>query len=292
MESDTMKKILIVPNQYKDKNLAITQQMINFLVQRGNEVFLPMDYTHIQAVSELGLSNLCIRDVDLLRTIDYGFVLGGDGTIIRASRKYLKYNFPILGINMGNLGFLAAIELVNLEEALEAVLQGDFSIDERMLIQANHDDGVCLGLALNDIVITRQSISRMISFDVYVNDAFVNNYRADGVIISTPTGSTAYNLSAGGPIISPNNEVIVMTPICSHSLNARSIVLSGNDSIKLTFEHPRNEHVNDLIVTIDGQEVANIVKEDSIVVNRSSKKVQLMLLKDKNFYDILRKKLY
>lgn len=282
-----MKKILIVPNPYKDKNLSITQKIISFLMEHGNEVFLPMDY-----VSYEGINSYCIKEPAELSNIDFAIVLGGDGTIIRTSRKYLKYQFPVLGINMGNLGFLAEIELTNLDEALESVLNGNYSIDERMLIQATYEEGERLGVALNDIVITRQSISRMISFNVYVNNAFVNNYRADGVIISTPTGSTAYNLSAGGPIISPNNEVIVLTPICSHSLNARSIVLSGNDVIKLTFDHPRNEHVNDLIVTIDGQEVANIIKEDTIIIKKATKKVQLMLLKDKNFYDILRKKLY
>lgn len=282
-----MKKILIVPNLYKDKDLSVTLQVIDFLQQRNNKVYLPMDFTAAES-----LTRYCIKTAEELQHIDYGIVLGGDGTIIRSSRKYLKYQFPMLGINMGNLGFLAEIELADLEEALDSILQGNFSIDERMLIQATYDDGRRLGVALNDIVITRQSISRMISFNVYVNDAFVNHYRADGVIISTPTGSTAYNLSAGGPIISPNNEVIVLTPICSHSLNARSIVLSGNDRIKLTFDHPRNEHVQDLIVTIDGQEVANIMKEDTIIVDKASRKVQLMLLKNKNFYDILRKKLY
>jgi NAD+ kinase len=287
MESDTMEKILIVPNPYKDKNLMITRQIIDFLLERGQQIFLPQDYTGYELVNQY-----CIQQEEELHAIDFGIVLGGDGTIIRASRKYLNYHFPVLGINLGNLGFLAEIELENINEALESVLAGKFSIEERMLIQATFYGGDQIGLALNDIVITRQSISRMINFDVYVNDAFVNNYRADGVIISTPTGSTAYNLSAGGPIISPNNEVIVLTPICSHSLNARSIVLSGNDHIKLTFEHPKNEHVNDLIVTIDGQEVANILKEDTLMIKKASKKVRLMLLNDKNFYDILRKKLY
>lgn len=282
-----MKKILIVPNHYKDKELKITRQVIDFLEARKMKVFLPIDFSANEQ-----LRHYCLNAQDDLYHIDFGIVLGGDGTIIRSSRKYLKYQFPILGINMGNLGFLAEIELSDVEQALESILEGNYSIDERMLIQATYDDGRKLGVALNDIVITRQSISRMISFNVYVNDAYVNNYRADGVIISTPTGSTAYNLSAGGPIISPNNEVIVLTPICSHSLNARSIVLAGTDKVRLTFEHPRNEHVNDLIVTIDGQEVANIMKEDTIIIEKASKKVQLMLLKNKNFYDILRKKLY
>ncbi len=158
---------------------------------------MPDEYRHNQ-----DFAHLCIQD-EQLDIIDYAIILGGDGTIISASRKYADNDIPLLGINLGNLGFLAEIELSELEEALQAFVDDGFIIEERMMVTANVQDHKEIGRALNDIVITRQSISRIISYDVYVNDLYMNTYRADGIIISTPTGSTAYNLSAGGPIITP-----------------------------------------------------------------------------------------
>jgi len=286
MESDTMKKILVVPNQFKDKEFKITLKVVQWLKEKGNHVFLPFDLSN-----QKKLSGLDFLEYNEITAIDYGLVLGGDGTIIQTSRIYIEHEIPLLGINLGNLGFLAEIELSDLEVALEAFNNGDFIIEDRMMILAKHDHGKSLGIALNDIVISRQSISRMIGFDVHVNNQFVNSYRADGVIISTPTGSTAYNLSAGGPIISPNNEVIVMTPICPHSLTARSIVLSGNDEVKITFKHAKNKHVDDLLITIDGQEATRIYKDDTIVIRKAVQKVELMRLVNNNFFEILRRKL-
>lgn len=284
--SDTMKKILVIPNQFKDKEFKITLKVVKWLRDKGYLVFLPFDLANQEKLQDIEFLK-CSEITD----IDYGLVLGGDGTIIQTSRTYIEHEIPLLGINLGNLGFLAEIELADLEEALEAFHNGDFIIEDRMMICAKHEQGKCLGVALNDIVISRQSISRMIGFDVHVNDQFVNSYRADGVIISTPTGSTAYNLSAGGPIISPNNEVIVMTPICPHSLTARSIVLSGDDEVKLTFKHAKNKHVDDLLVTIDGQEATRIYKNDTIVIKKAEQKVELMRLVNNNFFEILRRKL-
>lgn len=286
MGSDIMKKILVIPNQFKDKQFKITLNVVRWLEDKGNKVYLPDELSNQEILHGFNFMKCC-----QVAEIDYGLVLGGDGTIIQTSRTYIEHEIPLLGINLGNLGFLAEIELADLEEALEAFNNGDFIIEDRMMICAKHDQGAALGIALNDIVISRQSISRMIGFDVHVNNQFVNSYRADGVIISTPTGSTAYNLSAGGPIISPNNEVIVMTPICPHSLTARSIVLSGNDEIKLTFKHAKNKHVDDLIVTIDGQEATRIYKDDTIVIKKALQKVELMRLVNNNFFEILRRKL-
>jgi len=285
-ESDTMKKILVIPNQFKDKEFKITLKVVAWLQDKGNQVYLPLDLSKQKKLQ--GLEFLKVQEA---KDLDCGLVLGGDGTIIQASRTYIQEELPLLGINLGNLGFLAEIELADLEEALEAFNNDEFIIEDRMMISAKHDHGKELGAALNDIVISRQSISRMIGFDVYVNDQFVNSYRADGLIISTPTGSTAYNLSAGGPIISPNNELIVMTPICPHSLTARSIVLSGDDEVKITFKHAKNKHVNDLIVTIDGQEATRIYKDDTILIKKALQKVELMRLINHNFFEILRGKL-
>jgi len=284
-ESDDMKKILIVPNPSKDPSFLITQRVIAWFNSKNIQIFMPDEYRHNQ-----DFAHLCIQD-EQLDIIDYAIILGGDGTIISASRKYADNDIPLLGINLGNLGFLAEIELSELEEALQAFVDDGFIIEERMMVTANVQNHKEIGRALNDIVITRQSISRIISYDVYVNDLYMNTYRADGIIISTPTGSTAYNLSAGGPIITPTNGVIVLTPICPHSLTARSIVLSGEDRIDIRFDQPRNKHVNDLLVTIDGQEVTRVNTSDIIRINKAAKKVKLMRLCNNDFFEILRRKL-
>lgn len=293
--SDTMKKILVIPNRFKDKDLKITLKIIDWLLSKGFEVKLPMELKTAQVLRNIPeserLISYCIETEEELYGIDKGLVLGGDGTIIAASRQYVEYDIALLGINLGNLGFLAEVEVADWENTLTNLNNNGYIIDERMMIKAKLFKGKELGLALNDIVITRQSISRMICFDVFVNGGFVNSYRADGVILSTPTGSTAYNLSAGGPIISPNNESIVITPICPHSLSARSIVLSGDDEVMITFDSPRNKHVDDLLITIDGQEVSSISKFDQITISKNAKKVKLIKLTANSFFDILRQKL-
>lgn len=281
-----MKRVLVVPNRYKDKHFKVTLQVLGWLKEHHIQAFLPEELMDAALLADQAFADSCN-----LKDMDYCIVLGGDGTIISTSRTYYDYEIPMIGINLGNLGFLAEIELHDMEETFEELIKGNFVVEERMLITAKDDSTDSLGFALNDIVISRQSISRMINFDVFVNDAFVNSYRADGVIISTPTGSTAYNLSAGGPIITPNNNAIVMTPICPHSLTARSIVLSGNDEIKITFRHPRNSHVDDLLITIDGQETTRIYKEHTLVIGRAPKNVHLVRLRKNEFFEILRRKL-
>lgn len=293
--SDTMKKILVIPNRFKDENLTMTKEIIQWLVDRDLIVHLPHEFcqkeTLIDKESNQYLVSHCLTEQADLSEIDYGIVLGGDGTIIAASREYVDYDIPLVGINLGNLGFLAEVEVANWKHILETFYQNDFTIDERMIVEACIKDGPNLGKAVNDIVITRQSISRMISYDVYVNGGYVNSYRADGVIVSTPTGSTAYNLSAGGPILSPTTESIVLTPICPHSLKARSIVLSADDEVYISFDSPRNKHVNDLLITMDGQEVSHLNKGDTIRVKRYKNKVKLLKVTDNSFFDILRAKL-
>lgn len=286
MGSDMMNKVLVIPNEVKDKDFHMTLRVLRWLEEHGISTVLPKEHEGKQAL--LGYT-FC--DVNELEGVDFGLVLGGDGTIISTSRIYASHQLPLLGINLGNLGFLAEIEVRDMEEALLSVIKGNYVIEERLMVQAEHDNGEFIGTALNDIVLTRQSISRMISFDVYVNRQFVNQYRADGVIISTPTGSTAYNLSAGGPIITPTNDVIVFTPICPHSLTARSMILNGDDEIMIVFDHPRNEHVDDLLITVDGQEVTEFAKSDPIHIKRSNDKVKLIRLQYNDFFKILRGKL-
>lgn len=279
------KHLLIIPNRRKDKDLVKTKKLIQRLEELEKVVHLPTDckdYKELRAY--------CIGEATDLYKIEFAIVLGGDGTIIQAAREYGEYDFPLLGVNMGNLGFLAEIEESEVDSVLQESLDENYFVEKRMMIDA-YDNDEYLGTALNDVVITRQSISRMISYEIFVNGYLVNQYRADGLIMSTPTGSTAYNLSAGGPIISPTNNSLVFTPICPHSLAARSIVLSGDDKVKISFDLERNQKVDDLLLTLDGQIVHKIDTKTKVRIEKSKKVLKLIRFSHNDFFHILRKKL-
>lgn len=282
-----MKKIGLIPNIKKDINLTNTSNVIDWLIQKNCSVFIPESPAKVLHVPQLIKSY-----EEIYKNSDFIIVLGGDGTFLNAARKAAIYNTPIIGINLGTLGFLAEVEKKSSLKALQQVLSGEYSIEKRMMLKAEVNDGeekkqknlICL----NDIGITRSSLSRIINLRVYINNQFVDDYSADGVIISTPTGSTAYNLSAGGPILNPNSNMMVITPICSHSLNARSIVVSDKDII--TIEIGENYNC-DVILTIDGQLGYELKNNDTIKVSKASYTTSLIKTSDNNFYDILRRKI-
>lgn len=284
-----MNNFYVVPNSIKDKKLTLTKKIIDWLDSYGYKVFVTEEIGN-----HYNIENYSLAKEKILSTADCAIVLGGDGTILQTSRELAEYNLPILGVNLGNFGFLAEVEEKEVIDTLRKIHAGEYNIEERMMLEADmsiNGNIINSGLALNDIVITRTALSRMVGYSVYVNNNLVNNYKADGVIISTPTGSTAYNLSAGGPLLAPNNEILVMTPICPHSLTARSIVLSGEDIVRITFESNRSSWDEDLMITIDGQEGIKINNDTSIIIRKSNLKTKLIKLNDKDFYSLLRKKL-
>ena len=219
---------------------------------------------------------------------DYSFaiVLGGDGTILRTARYYAPYDVPILGINLGRLGFLSQAKSSQVDEAIDYILRGAFKIENRMMLSAMHGK---LN-ALNDIVIKGDGFSRTSRLYVHINDNIVCDYLADGIIISTPTGSTAYTLSAGGPILAPIIEAIVIVPICPHTMNARPIVIPSNEVIKVTSS--QNKPL--LKISADGQETYSIGINEAIEVKKCDYVTKLILLNlEKNsFYSVLKEKLH
>lgn len=286
-----MKQVYMIVNTLKDKELTFAYQVIDWLQKQEVEVFLD---TRIH--DKYQISDDYVKNEHELDTIDFAIILGGDGTIIHSARRLAQHGLPILGINLGSLGFLAEIEQGEWKESLSLVLEGKYEVQNRMMLEArtiNNADGTSSNrsFALNDVVISRMALSRMVGFSLFVNDEFVNYYSADGVIISTPTGSTAYNLSAGGPILAPNGENMVITPICPHSLSARSIVLSSEDVIRITFEHNRRLWENDLMLTVDGQEGLKLTSDSEIIIRKSDLKTRLLKLEGHNFYKVLRHKL-
>ena len=220
-------------------------------------------------------------------------VLGGDGTMLHASRLIAPHDLPVVGVNLGTLGFLTEIEMSHLSEGIDDLLNDRFHIEERMMLEGCifHRDISCYRLsALNDIVITRSGFSRIISFKIIVNGELLDVYAADGVIISTPTGSTGYNLSAGGPIVNPEANVILITPVCPHSLQAKSIVLGEWDTIEIHIQKVRKTQLEEALVTFDGQVAERLNPGDIIKIHKSRKVAKVVKVQENSFYHTLRVK--
>ncbi len=235
----------------------------------------------LDLVSAKSIGLLGIEFESMCKQVDFIVALGGDGTLISVSRRAYKFDKPILGINAGNLGFLTDINPDNIEEFLKDFLKGNYRIDERMVIEIEYKEKTLY--AFNDVVISKDVISSMINIQVDTNERFLNTYRGDGLIFSTPTGSTAYNLSAGGPVVYPLTESFILTPICPHSLSQRPLVLPS-DFIITAFV---KENISKLI--IDGQEIYSL--DDKIILKKAKRKAKLIHRIERNYFDVLREKL-
>ncbi len=217
-------------------------------------------------------------------------VLGGDGTMISTARLTGNKEIPVLGINYGSLGYLTEFRIEEMFPALEKILEGDYQIDRRVMLEVEHQrDGEKLasGRVLNDVVVNKSAIARIIEIEVELNNLYVNSFRADGLIVSTPTGSTAYNLSAGGPIIYPTMNAVVLTPICPFTLSNRPIVVPDADEIKLKL---KNE-IEGVILTMDGQIGHQIKFGDTVSIRKSRTSFNLIQPPNRNYFDVLRNKL-
>jgi len=229
-------------------------------------------------------------DPQVASAADLAVVLGGDGTLLAAARLLGEHQVPIVAINYGGLGFLTEVTLEEMYPALERVLLGEFVAQERMMMNVRISgarNDVKSHRALNDVVINKGTLSRMIELEARVDGQYVARFRADGLIVSTPTGSTAYNISAGGPIIFPTMSAMVMTPICSHTLTNRPIVLPDNVGIEITLCSSQD----DVYVTVDGQIGLTLHMNDRLTVEKSAVTVKLVAPPGKNYFDVLRGKL-
>ncbi|MBI4472141.1 MAG: NAD(+)/NADH kinase [Acidobacteria bacterium] len=229
-------------------------------------------------------------DKDAARKADLAVVVGGDGTLLAAARLLGDRQIPIVAINHGGLGFLTEVTLQEMYPALERVLAGQFITERRMMMDVmltRRKKRIASWRALNDTVINKGSVARIIEIEAYVDGQYVSKFRADGLIIATPTGSTAYNLSAGGPIIFPSMDAMIMTPICSHTLTNRPIVLPEGVKIEVML---RSEQ-DDVHVTIDGQVGQKLEMDDRLTIEKSVVGVKLVAPGGKNYFDVLRGKL-
>lgn len=283
-----MKKIGIFLNEVKDKRLEVTKLLVKSLTDRGVQALIPV-YT----AKMIGREDTGIEVDKLFSESEIILSLGGDGTFLRVARKACCLNTPILGINVGNLGFLAEVDRDDLDSVADTLIQGKYSVEGRMLLEVkvradNYESEIYY--ALNEAVISRGRISRMINnIKVEVNDRLVDQFPADGVIVCTPTGSTAYSLSAGGPIVEPDMELMVITPICPHTLHSRSIVVDDRKKISIMID---DKNQNDSMLTVDGQESHHLTNKHEVVIKKSEKRLNIIRLENRCFFDVVRNKLF
>jgi len=273
-----MRKIGIAINIKKDKDGTI----LNMVKDKFNKNF---DLEEI-IVFDSFHTNKQVFDskMDLL------IVLGGDGTILSVAREMnKKASVPIFGINIGNLGFLSSIEISDIDIAIEMIKNKEYTIEKRMLLKCELGKGITktIETGLNDIVLARGTLSRMVKFQVLVDNKLYSTFKGDGLIVATPTGSTAYSYSAGGPFIYPNLDLITLTPICPHSNSIHTIVLSGSSTIEIIPEIGEEE----IYVTVDGQKATKVKQEMAIKISRAKKHVEVLLFKDYDYFKVLRAKL-
>jgi NAD+ kinase len=283
-EEPSSKSVAIISKPAKPEVAEILPNLFEWLDQHHYRVMVDREtaaYTNSKEIVERGEMGA--------RKPDYAIVLGGDGTLLSAARSVAKAGVPILGVNLGTLGFLTEVPLAELYSALAAIDVNQYSLDCRSMVSCQLlREGECIGSydALNDAIVNKVSIARLASLDLYIDDMFVSNYKADGMIVATPTGSTAYSVAAGGPILMPSVEAFVLTPVSPHSLTHRPLVVRDTSTIVVLV----NTEQESAYLSIDGQVGMELRDGDRIVCRKSQYTVKLMRI-SKTFFDVLRTKL-
>lgn len=280
-----MKHFYLITNEVKDPEGFYTRKITAYLAAHGGKV--------VCADHAASYHELCKPDSSESEVPDCILVLGGDGTLLRAARNLLNQDIPLLGINLGTLGYLAEVEIAAIEEALDKLLADRFTREERMMLegQVRRQDMAEQNYALNDIVISRCGSLQVLTFQIYVNGQFLNSYSADGMIVATPTGSTGYNMSAGGPIVEPGASLLLLTPICPHTLNTRSIVLAPDDEIRIEIPKGKDGQRQAVEASYDGSHKVRLQTGDSIVIRRADKTTGILKLNTESFLTVLHKKM-
>ena len=278
-----MKHFLIYTNYHKDPQGEVTKRVADYLNDCGHKCTLVTRPDGAVLPSEkIPEDTVCM------------LVLGGDGTMLRAARDTKDVDIPLIGVNLGTLGYMTEIETGSLEKALDKLVSGQYQMISRMMLDGfvYHGDEIKKReRALNDIVITRSGSLQINNLRVYVNGQFLKDYDADGIIVTTPTGSTGYNLSAGGPIVDPKAQLIMITPICPHTLNARSIIFSGDDEVEIEISSGRAGQVQQLEASFDGANMITMQTGDRIRVVRSEKTTEIIHINQVNFLEVLHEKM-
>ena len=275
----------LIMNYKKEKTRETACRIIDWLNSKKVKVYIEGNKG-----KEIGKEELNCPTEKFLKNVDLIISLGGDGTLLRAARLVAAEDIPVFGVNLGGLGFLTQIGIDDLEKSLEKLYRERYFLDERMMLNCTvkrREEEIKKFTALNDVVIGKGAFARIISLATYVNNDYVITYSADGLVVSTSTGSTAYSLSAGGPIVNPSINSIMLTPICPHTLSARPFIIGENDQVKIKLESSEEK----IMVTIDGQEGFVLKPKDEVIIKKSDHKARLITFKENSFYAILREKL-
>jgi len=290
MTISSIKRIGIVLKPNQPDALKTMCELTVWLARRGISLFGGPEIERRQIEQQTGCAVDEVEPEQLAANADLILVLGGDGTMIATARVMGDSEVPVLGVNYGGLGYLAEFRIEELYAALESILAGNFRLDKRLMLEVDlmrGDASVAHNRVLNDVVINKSALARIIQIEAYLNQQFVNSFRADGLIVSTPTGSTAYNLSAGGPIIFPSMEAVVITPICPFTLSNRPIVVPDDSSIELRLKTDQE----DVTLTLDGQVGLPLKVDDRVVIHKSKTTFNLVQPANRNYFDVLRDKL-
>ncbi|MDO5293112.1 MAG: NAD(+)/NADH kinase [bacterium] len=287
-----MDKFCIITNNDKDKDYKVSNQIKAYLESQNKSCYIAKEASnHVNEYDPYIDADAVDDDTDV------ALVLGGDGTIIQAANDLVYKNIPLLGINLGTLGFMAEVEQGNMIPVFEKLFKDEYTINKRMMLRGNvlhYNTDSTIGYdghALNDIVISKRGLCRIITVKVYVNDRLVDTYLCDGLVVSTPTGSTGYNLSAGGPIVSPEIEAIMITAICPHTLNNRCIMVSAKDKVVLELGKSKTTVNDEANVIFDGRLVQNIDSGDCIEICRAEEVTEIVKVTDTSFYEVVREKI-
>lgn len=290
MTKSSIRRVGIIVKPHQPDALKTVCGIVAWLSERGISAVGGPEIERERIEHETGCAVEALADDQLASNVDLILVLGGDGTMIATARMLGDTEVPVLGVNYGGLGYLAEFRIEELYSALESILEGNYRLDTRVMLAVElrrGDEEVTRTRVLNDAVINKSALARIIEIEAYLNQQFVNSFRADGLIVSTPTGSTAYNLSAGGPVIYPSMNAVVITPICPFTLSNRPIVVPDDVVIELCLKTQQE----DVALTLDGQVGFPLKADDRVVIRKSRTTFNLVQPMNRNYFDVLRDKL-
>ncbi len=282
-----MNKFFIITNGFKDKELKITNQLTDYIIKKGASAS-----RFITSLDEIEKASIDPKLIDIDTQVI--IVLGGDGTLIRAARDLVTLKVPLIGVNMGTLGYLCELNEHTVFDGVDKIMEGKYEVEERLMLQGvmkTKEDVLVGKAALNDVVIHRVGSLQMIRMKVHVNGEYLTTYDADGIIISTPTGSTGYSMSAGGPIVDPKASLMLITPISPHTLNTKSIVISPDDHITIEIVKRHMENEDAAVVSFDGDNVITLEAGEVIEISKAPKTAEILKIGKQSFLQILQKKM-
>ena len=290
MAQSSIKSIGVIVKAHQPDALETLCSLTKWLSERGIAFIGPPDIERERIEQQTGCSVEIVSEQELPRRVDLMLVLGGDGTMIATGRMLGDTQVPVIGVNYGGLGYLAEFPIEELFPALDAILLGQYTVQQRLMLSVElwrGEELVTRNRVLNDVVVNKSALARIVEIEAYLNDQFVNLFRADGLIVATPTGSTAYNLSAGGPIIFPSMNAMVITPICPFTLSNRPIVVPDDSVIEVRLVTEKEE----VALTLDGQVGFSLQARDRVVIRKSETAFNLVQPPSRNYFEVLRNKL-